>query len=171
MNKKNTSNDNIIKTMTERQLFKVSQGAIYAHDKYFRMFAGLSSDLIWYEDGIATIEVSFKEQYKPKQLAYKIAYLWQDWVKELKHADAFVVLLYSTSRPSGFYCDPPKEIGKERNDVIEDVFEQFKRECAKEEIKVLKGIYSDFYDKEISKSLNRGLTECKIDNHTIKESN
>jgi len=171
MSEKNTSNDKIIKTLTKEQTDEVSLKAIRAYDKFYRMFAGLSSDLIRYEDGIATIEVSFHEQYKQEPLAYKIAYVWQDRVKELKYADGFVVLLYTSSRPSGFHCKPTKGGSKSRGDSFKEAIEQFCKEATKPEVKELKGIYSDLYNEEVSKALNRGLTECRIDNHNIKETN
>lgn len=72
------------------QIQALSQAHIRHVDKWYRMFAGLSSDLKRYEDGILTLEIHNTAQHLPSDdvTALKMARSWVNWRHHPRHAGA-----------------------------------------------------------------------------------
>lgn len=78
----------------------------HAHriDKWFRMYAGLSSELMSYESGVIELEIrkSAKWTRSHEATARQFADTWKRSNQELSEAVAFLVHLYDRKVPPGF---------------------------------------------------------------------
>ena len=80
----------------------VAERHIYSIDKLYRMHAGLSSDLISYEDGIIELEIRVTKRW-PKShevTALQLADCWRGQ-PELDQAKGCLVHIYDVQKPVG----------------------------------------------------------------------
>ena len=86
------------KTLTEAEVSAIASRYIKNIDKMYRMYAGISSSLKSYNNGIITLEIHNSEKKKPSDFntAIEFALKWACLNKELKEAEGFVVLFYKT---------------------------------------------------------------------------
>jgi hypothetical protein len=96
-----------IKTITEKHIRKI--------DKFYRMFSGLSSELIEYNNDVIHLKIKVSKKWPKDSLttAKQIAQDWKDFNSELKDAKSFVVEIYHISGSTGFVIDPKKRPDKE----------------------------------------------------------
>ena len=83
-------------------LREVAREYINRIDKHYRMHAGLSSDLVSYEDGIIELEIRVTKRW-PKShevTALQLANSWR-WNDELVQAKGYLVHIYDVQRPVG----------------------------------------------------------------------
>lgn len=86
------------KTLTEAEVLAIASRYIKNYDKLYRMYAGISSSLKSYKNGIITLEIHNSEKKKPSDFNTAIAFALK-WVSrniELKQAEGFVVSFYKT---------------------------------------------------------------------------
>lgn len=86
-------------SLPEIKIKEISSRYILGYDKWYRMCAGISSDLERYEDGIIYLRIKNTEKINPSndETAAHCALNWRRCNKELREAKGFVVLFYSTS--------------------------------------------------------------------------
>ena len=86
------------KTLTEAEVSAIASRYIRNYDKLYRMYAGISSSLKSYNNGIITLEIHNSEKKKPSDFNTAIAFAlkWASRNIELKHAEGFVVSIYKT---------------------------------------------------------------------------
>lgn len=91
-------NNQNIYTLSESEVKEVCSRHIRVSDKWYRMCAGLASDLERYENGIIYLKI--KNTEKQHVSNYKTALQFvQHWIngnKELRQAKGFVVTFYTT---------------------------------------------------------------------------
>ena len=86
------------KTLTEAEVSAIASRYVKNYDKLYRMYAGISSILKSYNNGIITLEIHNSERSKPSDFntALSFALQWACVNKELKEAEGFVVSFYKT---------------------------------------------------------------------------
>lgn len=97
-------NKNIYR-FSKEEIKEINQSHIVGADKWFRMYYGLSSDLVDYKDDIMHIEVKNTESRlkSDRELPVQIIGSWSNILKDkLQNAKGFVVYLYNTKRSPGF---------------------------------------------------------------------
>jgi len=84
------------KTLTEAEVSAIASKYVRNYDKLYRMYAGISSSLKSYNNGIITLEIHNSERKKPSdyQTAIAFALKWASRNIELKQAEGFVVSFY-----------------------------------------------------------------------------
>jgi len=98
--------------MSENENFDLSEVAdrhIYSVDKLYRMHAGISSDLVSYEDEIIELEIRVTERW-PKShevTALQLANCWRR-NRELDQAKGYLVHIYDIQRPVGLSVSAQK---------------------------------------------------------------
>jgi hypothetical protein len=87
------------KTLKEAEVSVIASRYIKNYDKFYRMYAGISSGLKSYKNGIITLEIHNSEKKKPSDFntALEFALKWASVNKELKDAEGFVVSIYKTA--------------------------------------------------------------------------
>jgi hypothetical protein len=110
------------------------------------MFAGLSSNLKRYEDGILTLEIHNTAQHLPSDdaTALKMATCWKRWNKELSDAKGYVAVFYKT-RFTGFAISAAAITP----DTPEQICRGFKeaREELPELVRICGGLLSEAVDR------------------------
>jgi hypothetical protein len=86
------------KTLTAAMISVISSRYIKSYDKFYRMYAGISSSLKSYSNGIITLEIHNSEKTKASDFntAFEFSLKWASVNKELKEAEGFVVSFYKT---------------------------------------------------------------------------
>lgn len=84
------------KTLTDAEVSAIASRYIKNIDKLYRMYAGISSSLKSYNNGIITLEIHNSEKKKPSDFNTAIALKWASRNIELKQAEGFVVSIYKT---------------------------------------------------------------------------
>ena len=90
---------------------------VNAAGKFFQMFAGSSSHLTLFKDGVFHLEIRTsvsKEAPNFDQLMRNIANSWRNIFRRRFHAQGFVAHVYKIHRPAGFVCDAK---GKDTRDL------------------------------------------------------
>ena len=84
------------KTLTEAEVSAIASRYVKNYDKLYRMYAGISSSLKSYSNGIITLEIHNSERKKPSDFNTAIAFAlkWASRNIELKQAEGFVVSFY-----------------------------------------------------------------------------
>ena len=87
------------KTLKKAEVSVIASRYIKNYDKFYRMYAGISSSLISYSKGIIALEIHNSEKKKPSDsnTALEFALKWASVNKELKEAEGFVVSFYKTA--------------------------------------------------------------------------
>ena len=100
-------------TLTREQIEEINRFYVHNIDKWQRMFAGLSSDLINCEDGILYLEIVNRQTniLSAENTAIRFACSWKNANPELKNAKGFVVVFKDTDTAPGFSisANRPKE--------------------------------------------------------------
>jgi len=117
------------------QIVEFNDFCIKNFDKWNRMYSGISSCIILYENDIFHIEIknSGTRVDSTKELAIELAGQWQQNIKRYTpfQPKAFVIYLYNTNRIPGYFIT--KSTSKEEK-------EQLKKDSEVEEKKQLIGI-------------------------------
>lgn len=142
------NNNQNINSLSESEVKEISSGHIRGSDKWFRMAAGLASELKKYENGIIYLDIKNTEQRFPSnyETALKLVESWINGNKELTQVKGFVVYLYKTNRSTGFLI-PFSSIEKNREAIIGDIVAKMKAE----ENLTLVGIFSGLISKNVQK--------------------
>jgi len=84
------------KTLAEAEVSAIASRYVRNYDKLYRMYAGISSSLKSYSNGIITLEIHNSEKKKPSDFNTAIAFAlkWASRNIELKQAEGFVVSFY-----------------------------------------------------------------------------
>lgn len=84
------------KTLKQAEVSVIASRYIKNYDKFYRMYAGISSSLISYSKGIIALEIHNSEKTKPSDFntALEFALKWASVNKELKETEGFVVSFY-----------------------------------------------------------------------------
>lgn len=92
-----------INKLSEEEVSNISSRYIHGYDKHFRMWAGISSELISYNNFIISLEINNTEKFKPSNYdtAKWSAINWASFVPELRSARGFVVT-FKKSVSTGF---------------------------------------------------------------------
>lgn len=87
------------KALTDAEVSAIANRYIKNFDKFYRMYAGISSSLKSYNNGIITLEIYNSEIKKQSDFntALEFALKWASVNKELKQAEGFVVSFYKTN--------------------------------------------------------------------------
>jgi hypothetical protein len=93
-----------MKQMTKKEVSAINDYYIRNMDKFWRMYAGVSSQLLFYRDGILYIEIQNSEKniLSTFNTAVAFANRWRDYNDELKNAQGFVVVFKKINRETGF---------------------------------------------------------------------
>ena len=85
-----------IKTISQRHVRRI--------DKFYRMCAGLSSELLSYESGVIELEIrkSTRWDKSPRETANQLAECWRSGNPELAGASRFLVHIYERKTDPGF---------------------------------------------------------------------
>ncbi|MBU0706308.1 hypothetical protein KJ657_03460 [Patescibacteria group bacterium] len=129
--------------MNEAELKALSQEHIRHADKWYRMCAGLSSDLQRYEDGILYLEIHNTERQLPSDYAtaLKMARSWINGNKELSDAKGFVAVFYKT-KSTGFMIGA----GEADHSKLESICQELRESQTKEP--VLTAIHAGLFTEE-----------------------
>lgn len=95
-------NEKIV-SLSLAEVEEISSRSIREHDKWYRMCAGIASNLERYENGIIYLRIDTTEKNGPSDydLAVKFVGYWMQWNKELADSQGFVVSFYKT-QATGF---------------------------------------------------------------------
>lgn len=91
--------------ISEKKLKEINHWHAKTTDKWYRMYAGVSTDLINYKDDVAHIKVKNTESRlkSDEALSTKVIEAWKSTLKrELPDTKGFVVDIYKTNKPTGF---------------------------------------------------------------------
>tara|TARA_R110002096_G_scaffold233047_8_gene423027 strand:- start:2129 stop:2551 length:423 start_codon:yes stop_codon:yes gene_type:complete len=113
---------------SEIDIQAISQRHICSIDKLYRMYGGLSSNLISYDNQVIELEIrkSSKWTKTPEVTARQLADCWKR-NRELSDAVAFVVHLYKQHGPTGIFT-PKKSLRSP--DALEALLEKMKQMAA-----------------------------------------
>lgn len=133
MNKQNTISKLNVKEITSRHISNV--------DKFYRMYAGLASNLERYENGILYLRIENTENKLPSnyKTALQISNDWLKMNKELSQAKGFIVSFYST-KSTGFVFN---QIDLKDENKIKTVVEELKSISKKELINIFSGLFTN----------------------------
>jgi hypothetical protein len=136
-------------TLSHEELEKIAHRYTHQVDKYSRMFAGLSTELVRYVDGIIYIEISNSQQnvlstYNTA-VAYAISYKKSN--PELKEALGFVVIFYDRENIPGFHITK-----NTHNEQIQELVNQLR----KPENPSIRTVYANMFCEEME-SVNKDL--------------
>lgn len=83
----------------------ISQRHVRGIDKFYRMYAGLSSELLSYESGVIELEIRRSARWPkpPEETAAQLAECWRGHNEELADAVAFLVHIYERKTDPGFF--------------------------------------------------------------------
>ena len=105
-------------TITDKEtLSAINDRHMHAIDKMYRMFAGLSSHLLAYEEGTLTLQVHHSKRWPkdPVTTAQQLAESWIRFNPELKEAHTYMVYVHASGSETGF---ANSIIGKEKDTLI-----------------------------------------------------
>lgn len=93
-------------TLSQKEVAEIADRHVKGTDKWYRMFAGMSSDLERYENGVIYLKIENTEKREPSNIttAKKMVNSWASGNKELSQAKGFVVSFYRTES-TGFVLD------------------------------------------------------------------
>ena len=108
-------------TLSTKELKEIAHRYIHQVDKYSRMFAGLSSQLVNYVDGIIYIEISNTRQHVLSTYNTAVSYAinYRNFNPELKDAVGFVVIFYDRDNIPGFVCN-----GNTRTEALQEMVDR-----------------------------------------------
>lgn len=131
-------------TLTQEETEKVANRFINNVDKFSRMFAGLSSNLTNYVDGIIYIEISNSQRriLSTYNTAVFFAKKYRDFNPELKDAVGFVVIFYDRDNIPGFVITKDT-----RSEALQELVDELRRP----ENKRIKTVYAGMFDDETEK--------------------
>jgi hypothetical protein len=98
-------------TITNKDNLKaINTRHMHAIDKMYRMFAGLSSHLLAYEEGTLTLQVHHSKRWTkdPLTTAKQLAESWFFHNPEFKDAHTYSVYVHSSTYETGFFFTPAK---------------------------------------------------------------
>ncbi|MDO8566113.1 MAG: hypothetical protein Q7S04_02950 [Candidatus Moranbacteria bacterium] len=123
-------------SLSQVKVKEVASRYISGCDKWYRMYAGIASNLERYESGIMYLRIENTEKTKPSsyETAVEFARKWVGYNAELKDAKGFVVSFY-TSGATGFVLNGATDKG-----IASDLVQQFIR--ASQQEKKLVNIFS-----------------------------
>lgn len=84
-------------TLSQDEVERISSKSIRGYDKWFRIYAGIASELERYENNILYLRIANTEKIWPScyETAEKFACKWRNWNEELSNAEGFVVSFYA----------------------------------------------------------------------------
>ena len=112
---------------TTERLRAINHRHIRRVDKFYRMYAGLSSQLVRFEDDIMYVEIMNTERHILSTFNTAVAFAsrWREWNEELAPARGFVVVFKKAKKPTGFSI-PVSEDTKSLASKVNDAFRQLK---------------------------------------------
>ena len=92
-------------TLSDEEVKKIAKHYIHNYDKFYRMCAGVSTELVRYRDGIIYIEISNEQRsiLSTHNTAICFAREYRDHIAELKAAKGFVVIFFDRENTPGCY--------------------------------------------------------------------
>ena len=95
-------------------------------DKLYRMWGGLSSHLLSYQDGIITLQIHHTDRWlkSPTVTAKQLAECWRKYQPALRDAHSYQVYVHHSGRETGFVT-PTK--GKDKKQLAEELLQGIQR--------------------------------------------
>ena len=126
-------------SLSQVEVKEIASRYIRGFDKWYRMYAGIASNLERYESGIMYLRIENTEEIKPSnyETAVEFARKWMECNAELKDAKEFVVSFY-TSGATGFVLNGATVIAD--RGIASDLVQQFIR--ASQQEKKLVSVFS-----------------------------
>ena len=134
---------NDINTLSHKETTELSEKHIRGFDKWYRMCAGISSQLERYTDGIIYLKIKNTERCMPSDIntARKLADCWKDNNQELKNAQAFVAIFYATVS-TGFMVSHEDTLDKEKMKILLGNFNEGALNRESKLIEIFNGYFS-----------------------------
>jgi len=112
-----------MENLTPAQIETINTFYIRNIDKFFRMFAGLSSRLNRYEDGVRYLGITNNHTHilSTRKTAVVFAYKWKNHNPELNKARGFVVVFKNSDAPQGFAFKAAGSPGKLAKNIAESI--------------------------------------------------
>lgn len=98
----------------------------HAVDKHYRMWAGLSSHLLSYQDGIITLQIHHTDRWpkSPEVTARQLANSWRRFNPELQNAHGYRVYIQHSQKETGYATIAR---GKSKEQLADELFEGIQR--------------------------------------------
>ena len=134
-----------MENLTPAQIETINTFYIRNIDKFFRMFAGLSSRLNRYEDGVIYLDITNNQTHilSTRNTAVVFAYKWKNHNPEPNKARGFVVVFKNADAPQGFAFRAAGSPGKLANNIAESI------QAMKNDQPVFESIFSGVFAKEL----------------------
>jgi len=134
-----------MKNFTTAQIETINSFYIRNIDKYFRMFAGLSSRLTRYDEDVIYLEIVNNQTHllSTYNTAVVFAYKWKNHNPELNDAKGFVVIFKDSDSPQGFAfraTESPEKLSEKITRTLQKM---------KTEQTVIHAIFSGNFSKEL----------------------
>jgi hypothetical protein len=138
--------------LSDEEISIISKRYIHGYDKHYRMWAGISSELISYNNFIISLEINNTEKRKPSNFdtAKWSAINWASFIPELRNALGFVVT-FKKSASTGFVIGVNEVNNKT---LVEQLIADLKKPQEEKLIAIYSGLLTkqeiDLYYKEHS---------------------
>ena len=107
---------------SKEELSAINSRHAHAVDKLYRMFAGLSSHLLSYEEGVITLQIHHSPRWPkdPLTTAKQLARCWFQFNKELRDAHSYTVYIHPMDQETGAVVSVYK---KDRKTLAAELYE------------------------------------------------
>lgn len=106
-------------SLSREAVEEISSVAIHAYDKWRRMYAGISSNLEAYENGIMYLTIRNSEKRRLSNYYTAIDYVvdWRRWCAELRNAKGYVITFYKC-KVTGFMVPGTDVVDEIKGDAV-----------------------------------------------------